>query len=241
MVGVEEREKIRRAYFIEKQTIRAIAREMGYSRWVVRQAIQKSGVPIYQRKQPYPLRVIDPYLLLIKQWLLADKDCPVKQRHTAHRVFTRLVQEHGFTGCESNIRRTVRMMRPKFDSVFTPIAHGIGEEAQVDFGEARVDLAGQETTIHLFCFQLCYSGRRFVRAYRTERQEAFFDGMAHAFRAIGGVPKRLTFDHPKTLVKKLFRGHLREEHPDFIAFRSHDLFEGYFCNPAKGNEKGHSA
>jgi transposase len=151
-----------------------------------------------------------------------------------------LVEEHGFTGCESNVRRFVRTRRPaKTDNVFMSIAHQIGEEAQVDFGEAIVELAGQKTRIHLFCFQLCHSTRRFVRAYRTERQEALFDGLVRAFRTLGGVPKRLTFDNPKTLVTRVFRGHLRQEHPDFIAFRSHYLFDSHFCNPAKGNEKGH--
>jgi transposase len=223
MVGVEERERIRRAYYIEKKTIRRIARELGHSRRVVRQALKESGIPVYQRRRPYPLPVIGPYVPLIEQWLQEDQDCPVKQRHTAHRIFTRLVEEHGYSGCESNVRRYVRLLRPTLESVFMPIAHGMGEEAQVDFGEAQVYLAGRLTTVHLFCFQLCYSTRRFVRAYLSKRQEAFFDGLVRAFRAVGGVPKRITFDNPKTLVKKVFRGHLREEHPDFIAFRSHYL------------------
>ena len=239
MVGVEERERIRRAYFIEKKTIRWIAREYTHSRRVVREALKDSGVPVYRRKQPVVLPVIGPYVPMIEQWLLEDEGAPEKQRHTAHRIFARLTEEEGFTGCESNVRRYVRLRRPRRDSVFTPIRHAIGEEAQVDFGEAQVVLAGRLTTVHLFCFQLCYSGRRFVRAYRTERQEAFFDGLARALRAVGGVPKRMTFDNPKTLVKKVFRGHLREEHPHCIAFRSHSLFEGNFCNPGKGNEKGH--
>lgn len=239
MVKVDERERMRRAYFIEKKTIRWIAREYRHSRRVVRQALKESGVPVYQRKQPFALPVIGPYIPVIEQWFLEDEGVPEKQRHTAHRIFVRLAEEQGFTGCESNVRRYVRLRRPRFDSVFVPIEHAIGEEAQVDFGEAQVSLAGSMTTVHLFCFQLCYSGRRFVRAYRTERQEAFFEGLTHGLRAIGGVPKRITFDNPKTLVKKVFRGHLRDEHPDFIAFRSHYLFEANFCNPARGNEKGH--
>lgn len=239
MVGVEEREKIRRAYYIEKKTIRGIARGLGHGRRVVREAIKGSGVPVYRRKQAYVLPVIGPYVGTIEQWLLEDEGRPVKQRHTAHRIFCRLVEEHGFTGCESNIRRYVRLRRPTLDSVFVPIEHGIGVEAQVDFGVAQIHLAGRLTRVHLFCYQLCYSSRRFVRAYRSEKQEAFFDGLARAFRTTGGIPMRLTFDNPKTLVKKVFRGHLREEHPDFIALRSHYLFEGNFCNPGKGNEKGH--
>jgi hypothetical protein len=39
-------------------------------------------------------------------------------------------------------------------------------------------------------------------------------------------------------VKKVLRGHRREETERFIAFRSHWRFEAEFCNPARGNEKG---
>ncbi|MHB8482040.1 MAG: IS21 family transposase [Nitrospiria bacterium] len=239
MVGVEERERIRRAYYVEKKGIKRIARELGHGRKVVRKAIKESGIPVYQRKQPVSLPVLGPYLPIIQQWLADDENQPRKQRHTASRVYHRLKEEYGFTGCESNVRRYVGLLKPKLTEVFTPIEHLVGKEAQVDFGEAKVMLAGVLTTVHLFCFQLCHSTRRFVRAYRTEKQESFFDGMARAFRVIGGVPSIITFDNPKTIVKKVFRGHVREEHPDFIAFRSHYLFEGNFCNPAKGNEKGH--
>lgn len=239
MVGVEERERIRRAYYIEKKGIKRIARELGHGRKVVRKAIKESGIPVYQRRQSVSLPVLGPYLSIIQQWLTDDESQPRKQRHTASRVYHRLKEEYGFAGSESNLRRYVRLLKPKLTEVFTPIEHLIGKEAQVDFGEAKVRLNGVLTTVHLFCFQLCHSTRRFVRAYRTEKQEAFFDGMARAFRLIGGVPERITFDNPKTIVKKVFRGHIREEHPDFTAFRSHYLFEGNFCNPAKGNEKGH--
>jgi len=153
MVGVEERERRRRAHFIEKKTIRWIAREYTHSRRVVREALKDSGVPVYRRKQPVVLPVIGSYVPMIEQWLLEDEGVPEKQRHTAHRIFTRLTEEEGFTGCESNVRRYVRLRRPRRDSVFTPIRHAIGEEAQVL-------LAGRLTTVHLFCFQLCYSGRR---------------------------------------------------------------------------------
>jgi hypothetical protein len=39
-------------------------------------------------------------------------------------------------------------------------------------------------------------------------------------------------------VKKILRGHQREETARFIAFRSHWGYESEFCNPASGNEKG---
>lgn len=154
MVGVEEKERIRRAHYIEKKPIRAIARELGHSRRVVRKALREGGVPIYRRRRPYRLPVIGSYVSIIEQWLQEDESRPIKQRHTAHRIFVRLVEEQGFTGCESNIRRYVRLRRPKMDSVFVPIEHRIGSEAQVDFGEAQIYLAGRLTTVHLFCYQL---------------------------------------------------------------------------------------
>ena len=39
-------------------------------------------------------------------------------------------------------------------------------------------------------------------------------------------------------VKKILRGHQREETTRFIAFRSHWDFESEFCTPAEGHEKG---
>jgi len=39
-------------------------------------------------------------------------------------------------------------------------------------------------------------------------------------------------------VKRILRGHQREETERLIAFRSHWGFETEFCNPARGNEKG---
>jgi transposase len=50
------------------------------------------------------------------------------------------------------------------------------------------------------------------------------------------VFRRLRYDNLKSAVKKILRGHQREER--LIAFRSHWGFQTEFCNPARGNEKG---
>ncbi len=48
----------------------------------------------------------------------------------------------------------------------------------------------------------------------------------------------LRYDNLKSAVKKILRGHQREETERLIAFRSHWGFQTEFCNPARGNEKG---
>ena len=48
----------------------------------------------------------------------------------------------------------------------------------------------------------------------------------------------MRYDNQKSAVKKILRGHQREETDRLIAFRSHWGFQAEFCNPARGNEKG---
>ena len=45
MIQVDEKEKIRRLYFIKRRSIRQIAREHRYSRKTVRKAIRDASVP----------------------------------------------------------------------------------------------------------------------------------------------------------------------------------------------------
>ena len=52
-----------------------------------------------------------PYLSVMKQWLKEDETAPREQRHTAKRVYERLVEEHDFPGSEVTVRRAVRALR----------------------------------------------------------------------------------------------------------------------------------
>jgi len=93
MIQVDEKEKIRRLYFIKRHSIRQIAREHRYSRKTVRKAINDASVPEYHLSVPKPYPVMGPYLPIIERWLKEDKFRPKKQRHTAHRIYDRLVAQ----------------------------------------------------------------------------------------------------------------------------------------------------
>ena len=98
MIQVDEKEKIRRLYFLKRCSIRRIAREHHYSRKTIRNAINDASVPRYHRSVPKPYRIMGPFLPVIERWLSEDKGRPDKQHHTAHRIYVRLVNEYGFTG-----------------------------------------------------------------------------------------------------------------------------------------------
>jgi len=238
VLQVDEREDIRRAYFIEGKSVRRIARERHHDRETVRRALADTpGPPRYSLRAPRPQPVLEPVRGLIDQWLEEDEARPPKQRHTARRIYDRLVAEYGFAGAQSTVRRYVREQRPLKREVFVPLDHD-PSEAQVDWGEASFYLDGQLTLMNLFCLRLCHCQRIFLRAYPRQGREAFFAGHVAAFDALGGVPSTITYDNLSSAVKQVLKGNHREEQQEFVAFRSHCLFASNFCRPGEGHEKG---
>lgn len=240
MVKVDEKERIRRAYFLQRKSIRQIARELHHARRTVRKAIHDPSPPQYTRVVLTAKPVLDPFAAIIDRWLDDDLSSPKKQRHTARRIYHRLVEEHGFSGGESTVRRYVRQRRPREREVYIPLEYDPGSDAQCDFGSAYVVMEGKLEEVQLFCLRLCYSTRPFVMAFPHQKQEAFFEGHVAAFDFLGGVPGTIWYDNLSLAVKNLVKGkgHRIQELESFIAFRSHYLFQSRFCNPGEAHEKG---
>jgi transposase len=238
MIKVDEKETIRRLYFIKRHSTRQIARERHHSRKTVKKAIMDGGVPEYHltRDKPYP--VMGSYRDIIEGWLKGDRSQPKKQRHTARRIYQRLVSEYLFTGAERTVRDYVRKLRFDLGEMAIPLEFDPGSDAQCDWGEAWVYMEDKLTRVQAFCAKLCYSGKPFVMAFPTQRQEAFFEGHRQAFEWYEGVPSRISYDNLTTAVRKVLQGHQRKEQESFIAFRSHYLFESHFATPGKPREQG---
>ena len=75
---------------------------------------------------------------IIDAILEADKDpaVPRKQRHTAHRIFERLRDEHGFTGGYTIVKDYVRSQRQSVREAFVPLHHPPGH-AQIENSARR--------------------------------------------------------------------------------------------------------
>jgi transposase len=236
-------EQIRRSHEREQLSVRALARRFGVHRRDVRQALGSSVPPV--RKVPErPAPSLDRWKPMIDGWLDGDRLAPRKQRHTARRVWQRLVEEHGAQVGESTVRRYVAEVRRRMEvplvEVMVPQHHPLGEEAEVDFGTATVHLAGVLVDVSMFVMRLSASGRGYARAYLNEAQEVFLDGHVRAFEHFGGVPGRIRYDNLKAAVVRVLKGRDRIESDRFIALRSHYGFDSFFCQPGiKGShEKG---
>ena len=232
---VELFEQIRRDQDREGLSIRALAARHRVHRRTVRQALESSVPPAKRHPERRPAPKLGEYRELIDEWLIADLVAPRKQRHTAKRIWRRLVDEHGVEVAETTVRDHVRKRRRELGltvgEVFVPQVHAPGRTAEVDWGEADVDLAGARTRVHLFFMRSCFSGAAFSMASPVETQQAFLEGHAHAFDWFGGVFGEVRYDNLGSAVKKVLRGRRRVETDRFVALRSHYLFDSIFTTP----------
>jgi transposase len=228
---METFEQIRRDRDREGLSIRALAVRHGVHRRAVRQALASAVPPAKRSPVGRPAPKLGAYRALIDDWIAADRDAPRKQRHTARRIWQRLVAEHGAEVCERQVARYVRECRRELGEVgeaFVPQAHPAGVEGEVDWGEAWVLLGGAHTKVYVFHLRLCHSGAAFAAAFLNETQQAFLEAHAEAFEFLGGVPALVRYDNLGSAVKQVLRGRRRVETDRFVALRSHFLFESVF-------------
>ena len=230
-----------RTRFSDGESMRSIAKSLGISRQTVKKYCEGSTHPevrkAYQREACVLTNDVNAFIL---SCFKEDEDEKLKkQKHTAKRIYDRLVEEKAFTGSYSSIRIAVRSLKaertvPPQSSV--PLSYTPGEAVQIDWGEATIYLDGQKTKVHTFCGRLCYSCDIFVQVYKAANEETFLEAQQLMFDFFGGIPRRLIFDNAKVAVKEGF-GIYAKPQDKYLSFSAHYAFSLDFCNPASGNEK----
>ena len=236
---MEKWEYIRRMYFIEKKTMRAIERETGHAWRTINNAINSPQKEGYQLSNPRVAPIIGPFQKRIVALLDESDQVPRKQRYTAKKIYE-ILQGEGYKGAESTLRYAISQERKKRKApkVFLPLGFEPGKDAQVDWGEAQFILSGEQVTANLFIMRLNYSRRLFVMAFPSQKLECFLAGHVAAFEFFGGVPERISYDNLKTAVTKILKGRKRQEQRTFLEMRGHYIFDSHFCAPGAGHEKG---
>jgi transposase len=240
---VEQFERIRRDRRDEGLSIRELARRHRVHRRTVRAALA-DAVPAARKTPVRTAPVLGPYEDTVRDWLIKDKDAPRKQRHTARRVWQRLVEEEGVEVAESSVRSLVARMRAEIGSakeVSVPQTHPAAREAEVDFGEFYAVVAGVWEKLWMFVLRLSYSGKAVHIAYSNQATESFLDGHVRAFAVLGGVPTgMIRYDNLRPAVIRVLLGRERWENPRFVALRSHYGYDSFYCLPGKdgAHEKG---
>lgn len=229
--------EIRRRVLTGELSRRQAAQEYRLNYRTVVKIVGHVEPPGYRRTAPRARPKLAPFAPRIAEILEADKQAPKKQRHTAKRIFERLRDEDGYDGSYESVKEAVRAWRERGREVFLPLSHPPGE-AQVDFGFAEIDLAGERTQVALFVLTLAYSDAFFMQAFPRECTEVFQEGHRRAFEFFGSVPTRISYDNSKIAVTKITGSRDRQLTREFLRLESHYLFAHHFCLVRRANEKG---
>ncbi len=235
---------IRRWHYRDGVSIRAIARRTGLSRGTVRKYLRSSVVePRYSPRQS--ASKLDPFAAQLLEWLKAEERKTRKQRRRVNQLHADLVKL-GYTGSYTRLSCFVRKWRQAQQDAaktagkraYVPLVFAAGEAFQFDWSEDWAFIGGERVKLQVAQFKLSHSRAFFLRAYLLQTHEMLFDAHAHAFRALGGVPRRGIYDNMKTAVDRVGRGKARDVNARFATMVSHYLYEAEFCSPASGWEKG---
>lgn len=174
-----------------------IARELGLSRNTVARYTDMADMsPAPPLPAPMPRPSLEGHEARIDSVLAADLGAPRKQRHTARRIYDRLVEERGFGGSYSSVCRHVAERgrgRAAAGDGFLELEWAPGT-AQVDYGSFEAVLAGRRTPLRLLVLTLPHSNARFCAAGMCERSECLCDGLRAIFEQVGRAPTTLVPD-----------------------------------------------
>ena len=176
-------EEIRREYRFGVGTIQGVAKKLNTHRRMVRQALA-SAIPPERKTPARSSPKLGPVREFIDGILQSDREAPRKQRHTAHRIWQRIGQEHPEARvAEATVRRYVRRRKQELGvaarETFVPQSYDWGVEAQVDWYEAAVEFE-EGRADHAFFHDAQHGGRRSVSRRVFSRHAASVSGSARA-------------------------------------------------------------
>ena len=241
MLVVETIAKIRLAFFRDGKPIKAICRDLGVSRKVVRKVIRSGATEFRYEREVQPLPKIGRWSDELDQLLTANEGKPPRERLTLIRIFEEL-RDRGYDGGYDAVRRYARKWAKDRGqataAAYVPLSFAPGEAYQFDWSHEIVLLSGVTVTVKVAHVRLCHSRMLFARAYPRETQEMVFDAHDRAFAFFKGACRRGIYDNMKTAVETIFVGKDRLYNRRFLQMCSHYLVDPVACTPASGWEKG---
>jgi transposase len=237
-VGVEEavvgreRWEWMQAQRVAGWTVAAIAREAALDRKTVRRCLRQS------QWQPYRRAPLADCLLTAHRAWLAERAVAVG--YSARILFQELRAQHGWAGSYATVREAVRPLR--IEAAATSVTQRRfetepGQQAQADWGQARVWLGGVLARVHIFVLTLGYSRRGWAEAYPHERMESLLAAHEHAFAHFGGATREILYDRMRTVLEGEVEG-VKRWNARFKAFAEYWGFEPRVCRPYRAQTKG---
>ena len=188
MLIVETVGRIRRAHFVQRKSIKQIARELRLSRNTVRRVLRSGETSVGYEREVQPRPKLGAWTADLERRLAENESRPCRDRLDLVRLFEEL-RTRGYGGGYDAVRRYARARERQrghgSGEAFIPLSFAPGEAFQFDWSQEVVLLDGVTVTVKVAQVRLCYSRMPFVRAYPRETQEMVFD--AHDRSSAGPV------------------------------------------------------
>jgi transposase len=209
--------------------IRDIAAELGVHPKTVSRALKRGGAPKQERKQR-PSK-LEPYKPKIDQLL--------NQGVWNAKVILREIQGEGYSGGITILRQYVepkRVLKPSRATVRFETKPG--EQMQSDWGETRVEIAGQWTKVCFIVNQLGYSRRFHFWCTDSLDAEHTYEGIVRSLEYLGGVTREVLVDNQKAAVLRASHQGQPRFNERFVDLANWYGFIPRACRPYRARTKG---
>lgn len=261
MLKVIDRQTIIHMHRVDGMSQRAIHRETGYSRSVIKKivdeyerAVSASGnqdsleevmllKPEYDSSRRHRRRLTDEMAGMIDDCLKKNRTKDAmgmhKQRMLKCDIYNYL-RDKGFEISYSTVCNYIRsVQKPKPSSeAFVRQHYSPGEGVEFDWGEVKLFINGDKVRFFMAVFTFQYSNCRKAYLFRHQNTLAFLESHRNFYRDVKGVPSEMIYDNMRVAIKE-FVG--TEKLPTEALLRM-SCFYGFryrFCNIRAGWEKGH--
>ena len=190
MIGVEQWAEIRRLYFVEKRSKRAIHRLTGVHRDTITRAVISDAPPRYERASAGSK--LDPFKEWICEQLRADPSIQSLR-------LREMASEFGYEGGKSIFDDYVREVRPRFRvrRTFQRTIYRPGELVQCDLWEPRGLIPvghGQLRRGYVVTAELCWSRVIAGSLVFSKESPDILWGVGRCLEQIGALPEKLVWD-----------------------------------------------
>src|SRR5437588_2861050 len=221
---------LHRLHFVEKWSLRKIARHMRIGRRTIAKYLEAPAAKAAHRDRASKL---DPFKEIIAELLQQDPDANAP-------VIAQRLKPHGYDGGFTIVKDYLRTLRKNTVArrAYVGVEPAPGDRFDVDWGHfGALVYNGATRKLYAFCLVESHSRKMYLEFTHSQTFETFARCHIHAFQFFSGTSREIWFDNLATAVAE-HDGNLIRFNPRFLAFARECGFIPRACHVAAAWEKG---
>jgi transposase len=230
MLSPDQISELHRLHFVEKWSLRKIARHMRIGRRTIAKYLEAPAAKATHRDR---VSKLDPFKEIVAELLQQDPDANAP-------VIAQRLKPLGYDGGFTIIKDYLRTLRKSSVArrAYVRVEPAPGERFDVDWGHfGALVYNGATRKLYAFCLVESHSRKMYLEFTHSQTFETFARCHIHAFQFLSGTSREIWFDNLATAVAE-HDGNLVRFNPRFLAFARECSFIPRACHVAAAWEKG---